>query len=208
MRALVLVLLAGLLAIACGDDEGRSPAAAQSAAPGMTRYVDERRGFEVTFPSDWQRARRVLTPTLIEPREILSVGTVEPVANHESSACAQHPLRTLARVGSRDVFVTIQERTNHVSRAMADGPPQLAGTRADDGELPACLKRPVRFKTYWVRFRSGARDFYAHAAIGDRVPREGVAQLQDVLDSLVFHHRRVDHALGSLGGFETAAQGE
>lgn len=158
----------------------------------MTRYVDERDGFEVTFPSDWQRAGNSLTPALVDPDEILSVGTVAPLANDGSTGCAHHPTRTMARVGSRDLFVTVQERANQVSEEMVDGPPQLATAGVDESEVPACLGRPVPFRTYWMPFRSGERGFYASAAIGDDVSPEGVAELQTVLDSLVFRETQVE----------------
>src|SRR5215210_3817828 len=139
MRSALSLLVAGLVLCSCGGDEARPVPAAAAAAAGMTRYSDERRGFEVTFPSDWRRADTVLTPHLSAPREILSVGTVEPVQNRVGSACAQHPVETLDRVGARDVFVTIQERGNAVSEEMRPGPPQLDVVTPDDSELPACL---------------------------------------------------------------------
>jgi hypothetical protein len=186
------VLLAGVLVSACGAERARAPADRVPAPAGTTRYVDERRGFEVTFPSAWRRARRVLTPALWEPREILSVGTVRPVANGPASRCAQHPTAAMGRLGPRDVFLTIQERTNQVSGGMEPGPPRLADVTADDSELPACVGHDVPFETYWMPFRSGARGFYANAAIGDDVPPARRAQLQRVLASLRFRRVRVE----------------
>jgi hypothetical protein len=192
MRAPAAVLVAGLVLASCGGGEERPAPVAAVAPAGMTRFIDERRGFELTFPSAWMRAETVLTPALTEPREILSVGTVRPVANGGSSACAQHPVETMARVGPRDAFVTIQERTNQVSGEMVAGPPQMAGVRADDSELPACLHRSVPFKTYWMPFQLGGRGFYANAAVGDDVPPEGRAELQAVLDSLRVREAHVE----------------
>lgn len=183
MRVVAAVLLAGLVLSSCGADEERPAPAAAEAAAGMTRFTDERRGFEVTFPSDWMRADEVLTPALTAPREILSVGTVEPVPNDGSSSCAQHPVETMARVGPRDAFVTIQERANQLSGEMRPGPPQLGAVDPDDSELPACLHRDVPFRTYWMPFELGGRGFYANAALGDDAPPELRAELQAVLDS-------------------------
>ena len=179
MRVALTVLLAGLVLSSCGAEEERPvPVAA-----GTTRFTDERRGFEVTFPSDWMRAEEVLTPALTDPREILSVGTVEPVANDASSPCAQHPVATLARVGPRDAFVTIQERANELSGEMRQGPPRLDAVRPDAGEASQCVGHAVPFKTYWMPFELGGRGFYADAAIGDDASPELRAQLQAVLDS-------------------------
>jgi len=92
------------------------------------------------------------------------------VPNGEKSACAQHPVATMERVGPRDVFVTILERGNAVSGEMRPGPPQLDGTSPDDGELPDCIGHAVPFRTYWMPFTIGDRGFYANAAVGDDVP--------------------------------------
>ena len=188
MRALPAVLVVGSILSSCGAEAERR-AVAEEAPVGMTRFSDERRGFDVTFPSGWIRADRVLTPMLTAPREILSVGTVEPVPNDESSACAQHPVETMERVGPRDVLVTILERSNAVSGEMRPGPPQLDAVTPDDSEAPQCLGRDVRFRTYWMPFQIGDRGFYANAAVGDEVPPEGRAELQAVLDS--FHARAI-----------------
>jgi hypothetical protein len=180
MRSAVAALLAGLILSSCGADE---PRRAPAAPTGMTRYTDERRGFEVTFPSGWRRADTILTPHLTAPHEILSVGTVEPVPNGETSACAQHPVATMERVGPRDVFVTIQERGKAISSEMRPGPPQLDEVAPDDSELPACIGHGVPFRTYWMPFQAGGRGFYANAAVGDDVTPAGRAELQAVLDS-------------------------
>ena len=58
--------------------------------------------------------------------------------------------------------------------------------------MPDCLGRPLPFSTYWMPFRSGERGFYANAAIGDDVSPERVAELQAVLDSLVFRETHVE----------------
>ena len=183
MRVSVCVLIAVLTLASCGSDVER-PAAVTAAAPaGMTRFTDERRGFEVTFPSGWKRADTVLTPTLTAPREILSVGTVDPMPNTVASGCAQHPVETLERVGPRDVFVTILESANVVSGEMRPGPPQLDAVVPDRSEAPQCLRSAVPFRTYWMPFQIGGRGFYADAAVGDEVPPQGRAELQAVLDS-------------------------
>jgi hypothetical protein len=183
MRVAAVLLLAGLFLSSCGADVERPAPAAAEAPAGMTRFADERQGFEVTFPSDWMRAGTVLTPALTAPREILSVGTVEPVANGESSRCNQHPVETMARVGPRDAFVTIQERANQRSGEMRPGPPQLDAVVPDDSEAAQCVGRDVPFRTYWMPFQLGGRGFYADAALGDDAPPELRVQLQAVLDS-------------------------
>jgi hypothetical protein len=138
MRASPAVLIVGLVLSSCGADTERRAAVDQGAPAGMTRFSDERRGFEVMFPSGWMRAETVLTPMLSAPHEILSVGTVDPVPNDEWSACAQHPVETLQRVGPRDVFVTIQERANGAGRGF------YADAAVGDDVSPEGAPRPDR----------------------------------------------------------------
>jgi len=192
MRASVAVLVAGLFLSSCGSDAERPAAVVAEAPAGMTRFTDERRGFEVTFPSGWKRADKVLTPGLSAPREILSVGTVDPVPNGESARCAQHPVDTIERVGPRDVFMTIEERANAVSEDMRPGSPQLGAVVPDDSETRECLSREVPFQTYWMPFRIGDRGFYADAAVGDDVPPGERAELQGVLDSFTVRANQIE----------------
>ena len=63
MRASMAVLVIGWFLSSCGADSVRDPVVAEVPI-GMTRFSDERRGFEVTFPSGWLRADAVLTPVL------------------------------------------------------------------------------------------------------------------------------------------------
>jgi len=193
MRAVLTVLVVGLLLSSCGADADRRAAVVSEAPVGMTRFSDERRGFQVTFPSGWMRAETVLTPNLGDPAEVLSVGTVEPVPNGESARCAQHPVDTMERVGPRDVFVTIQERANAVSGEMRAGPPQLDAVVPDGSETIECVTRDVPYRTYWMPFQIGGRGFYADAAVGDDVPPQGRAELQAVLDSFHVRANRVEH---------------
>ncbi len=198
MRRAVALVLTGLLLTSCGADEERPETVAAAAPAGTTRFSDERRGFEVTFPSGWRRADEVLTPGLGDPVEILSVGTVDPVPNGESARCAQHPVDTMERVGPRDVFVTIQERANAVSGEMRPGPPQLDAIVPDDSDLPACLGHDVPFLTYWMPFTIGNRGFYANTAVGDDASAASRAELQAVLDSFTVraHHVEDDRQRG------------
>jgi hypothetical protein len=198
MRVSVTVLIVGLYLSSCGADAERRAAVAEEAPVGMTRFSDERRGFEVTFPSGWKRAETVLTPMLSAPDEILSVGTVDSMPNGESSACAQNPVETMERLGPRDVFVTILERANTVSGEMRPGPPQLDAVVPDDSETPACLRRDVPFRTYWMPFQIGGRGFYANAAVGDDVTPAGRSELQAVLDSFDAHAIQVEHDRKSI----------
>ncbi len=74
--ALAGLLGAGLLTGCGGGESSRHEQASHplQPPPGWTTYRDDRRGYEVSFPSGWHRARRSLS-TVVDPREILSVAT-------------------------------------------------------------------------------------------------------------------------------------
>jgi len=178
------ILVLGLVVAAC---EQAAPSPVADPAPaGTTRYVDERRGFDVTFPSGWQRAPRVLVGSLAGPLEILSLGTVTPVANRPDSRCAQHPVETMRRVGARDVFLTVQEVANEIVPGMRPGVPHLDRRPYEPGEAADCVGGSVPFRTDWLPFHVGGRGFYLDVAVGNRLSGRRRAQLESVMASLRF----------------------
>src|SRR5579863_10258555 len=103
---------------------------------GWTTFQNVRYHYHVTYPSNWHRASRSLTPHLSDPHEILTVGTGRlPVGGPR---CAQVPVSALEAVGPTGALVSIQER----SPATADGgfPPRPArfGFRPEPTEISAC----------------------------------------------------------------------
>jgi hypothetical protein len=73
LRSSVWGLVALVFAVGCGATERAMPEF-ESRSQG-TRINDVRHGFGVGLPARWYRARRNLTPQLLDPREILSVAT-------------------------------------------------------------------------------------------------------------------------------------
>ncbi|MCW2968783.1 MAG: hypothetical protein JWM71_2555, partial [Solirubrobacteraceae bacterium] len=157
------------------------PLAPAAGPAGWTTYHDARNGLEVRFPSAWRRARRSLTPNLVDPVEILSLGTM--ALAYRAGRCAQLPVGALEAVGPRVVFLSVQERRGPEPKF----PPRprpfrlTAGSAAD-----ACVGGPRPWRSYWRPFSDSGRRFYLLAVIGDRASARRVRDLHAVIDSLRF----------------------
>jgi hypothetical protein len=133
----VLVLTAGA-ALAETQEDAR-PIDQLDRQLGWTTYRDGQQGLSLTLPPGWHRARRSFTPSLIEPREVLTVGSYRLHYKRRSRCLVPGcPLPALDGFGRGDVLISIQER-RHVPRPVEAGSatasPVLARTHAT--ALPA-----------------------------------------------------------------------
>jgi len=149
-------------------------------------YQDAARGFTVTYPADWFRARQSLLAESSSAREILSLATYR--VRPGGSACAGVPLpgNALASLGLGDVFITVQEAEASLPSRFD---PRSANKRWDG--LPACHgheRLPLR--AWWIPFEDQGREFYAFVALGPFVSHDGqvLRVAWHVLDSLRFRH--------------------
>ncbi len=187
-RAVALALagtaLAAFASTGCSDEsERRTP---PSPTAGWTTYRDTTHGLEVQFPSDWRRARRSLTPELVDPREVLSVGT-GPLRQSSRGACAHRPVGALEAMGPRDALVSVLERRTGGGEYPAR--PRSFNLRGSNrAERLECDpdRRGARLDTWWIVFADRGRRFYALVAIGTRAPAARRATARRVLDSLRF----------------------
>jgi hypothetical protein len=163
---------------------------------GWTTYRDEQHGLSLTVPSGWHRARRNLTPHLIDPREILSVGSYR-LRYKRRSRCRVPgcPLPALDGFGRGDVLISIQER-RHVRRPVDAGfaprrrpfahePMRL---RYPSGARWRCVRR-VLGQTTWTAFSDSGRAFYAFVAIGRAATSASRRDARRVIESLAFDRR-------------------
>jgi hypothetical protein len=99
LTALIVVPLLAIPALALsGSTSERGP----------RTYTSERYGYSLALPAGWQRAPRRLVPRLLDPREILSIGTfLMPVGG--GGNCGREPVAALVRMEPGDVLVTFQE---------------------------------------------------------------------------------------------------
>jgi hypothetical protein len=201
MRCLSTAAIAAALAAllgACGG--GTADRTATAAERGWTTFDDARRGLSVSLPPGWHRARHNLTPGLIEPREILSVGTYPPRRDGGSRCHVPGcPTATLAGMRPTDVLVSIQERldlpdqhfklTSDAGFLARERPFELE-PRPVDGSGPGgrCARRKLAWWA-WTPFGEAGRGFYAFVAVGRDASRRTRREMRLVLDRLSFRPR-------------------
>jgi hypothetical protein len=193
--ALVAALLAG-----CGAEAERQVAASTPARSAEHRWTAE-------LPPGWELASESLTPSLTNPVEILSAGTMTDMRSR-AGACAHMPVGALARIGPRDAFVTVQER--YGEPRFPDRPERFALTgRVDYGGGGACAEGEEELEEYWFGFRDANRGFHVLVALGADAPPERREQALALLDSLRFEPGpegvRLDPDMAA--GFEDRAAG-
>jgi hypothetical protein len=137
----------------------------------------------VVLPSGWQVAPRNLTPSLVDPREVLSVGTF---TLRSRSTDTPAPEQALDDLGARDAFVTLQERGLDPSSTWPDFPPRPVHFEATGESSPpseVCLDRP-NLTCHWFGFTDSGRHFHVLVAFGHDAPAELRDQTWSLLDSL------------------------
>ena len=171
--------LSVLLAFAgCGGQEG----AAEEAR--WVTFHDRERGFTVRYPAAWQRAEEQLTPTLADPRELLSVGTL--TLRPGGDRCSHMPVRALEDFGPTDAFVSIQERVRPGSGEFTPRGAFRAPTASRTGRF--CVPDAERLDD-WLFFSDAGRGFYAIVALGMGASPATKCELVEVLNSLEFEQR-------------------
>jgi hypothetical protein len=194
-------LLGGVLALTAAaalaeTQESVRPVDGVDPQRGWTTYRDAQHGLSLTLPPGWHRARRNLTPNLIDPREILSVGSYR-LRYKRRSRCRVPgcPLPALDGFGRSDVLISIQER-RHVRRPVDAGyaprrrpfafePMRLyysAGPRWGCG-------RRVLGRATWTAFSDKGRAFYAFVGVGRAATSATRRDARRVIESLAFDRR-------------------
>jgi hypothetical protein len=87
-------------------------------------FASKRYGYTGVLPVGWQRARHRLVPRLLNPREILSLGTFAmPVGG--GGDCGREPIAAIDRMHPGDAVITIQEtaETGAMKRRLDGGHP-------------------------------------------------------------------------------------
>jgi hypothetical protein len=199
-RALCGVLAATVLATGCGATATVGPESGSRA--GTSRMVEDAgRGYSVVLPEGWYRARRNLTPQLMDPREILSIATY-PLRYQRRTRCRIPGCPTPALNGFRapDILLSIQERLRARPAAKAipiDLNPHELGPGA---RQHSCTRGRVAWYAF-ENFAAAGRTFYVFAVVGERAPAKARQQLDRMLDSLRFTPQRAAPA-----GFPKAAR--
>src|SRR3954470_2183571 len=200
-------LLGGVLALTgaaalAGTQDGAGRVGGLDTQVGWTAYRDARHGLSLDLPPGWHRAPGNLTPHLIEPREILSVGSYR-LRYKRRSLCGVPgcPLPALDGFGRRDVLISIQER-RHVRRPVRAGfaprrrPFALEPMRLSypPGARWRCARR-VLGRTTWTAFTDGGRAFSPSVAVGRAAPPAPRRDARRVIESLTFDRRASSETL-------------
>lgn len=184
-RTAVCALVAAVLAIGCGGGTGPVEPEFKSGIQGP-RVTDARHDYSVTLPEGWYRARRNLTPQLVEPREIMSVATY-PLRYQRRAGCRIPGCPTPALNGFRatDILISIQERV-HARPTPEDVPAHLQRRRAGLGAGPgSCARGRVAWYAFEA-FAEAGHSLYVLVVVGKRAAATERADLRRLLDSLHF----------------------
>jgi hypothetical protein len=143
----------------------------------------------VAIPAGWFRARRNLTPELLEPREILSVATY-PLRYQRRARCGIPGCPTPALNGFRatDILMSIQER-RHARTTTEDVAIDLKRRQTDLGGKGNCTHGRVAWYAFEA-FAEAGRSLYVFVVVGTRAPATARADLKRVLGSLRFSPRK------------------
>ena len=184
---MLLIMLSTGGITACGNAEEATPShmarGATRPPQGVTEYVNHHYAYRVNLPAGWSRAHTSLTPSLDDPREILTVATF-PLRLHRGS-CAQFP-GALTDVRPRDVLVTVQERAGKPTPEFVRRPQHFTAGMGFRSEASACVRPPARFSNRLINFRDGPRFFHALVAIGKSASSQTRREAFEILDSLRF----------------------
>lgn len=188
VRTTLLALVLCLVVAGCGSGEPSPPASPPPA--GWTTYHDERRGYSVSFPSGWHRARESLTPMLVDPREIVSLGSY-PLRFDAGDRCyppIDAPVPALDRLGPADVLVSVQERGGSSLRGYPSRPRRFRLRPLDlryPGRPRRCVARRIASMAFQP-FSDAGRAFYVVVVTGRLASEQTRRHLRGVIDSFRF----------------------
>jgi hypothetical protein len=200
-RRLGAIAFAGALAIvssqaipsAVSSDAGNR--GANKLRPTMRRtYASDRFGYTGSIPLGWRRAPRRLVPNLLDPKEILSLGTFATLVGGGGN-CQREPIAAIERMGTGDALITIQEEAESrvmKGRLKRNPPPPLSKVLSDlqlRRDLHAPREHVSPAEDLWhgqVSFTVAGRQFGALVFVkGPPRPRR-VAQVHAILVAIHF----------------------
>jgi hypothetical protein len=180
----VWCLAAAVLATGCGTTGTVAPGVESRS---QSRHItDARHGYSFVLPAGWHRARRNLTPDLVEPREILSAATY-PLRYDRRARCRISGCPTPALNGFRrtDILMSIQERVRARAATEDVG---IDLERRQYGLESNCTRGRVAWFAF-EEFKDAGRTLYVLVVMGKRAPASARTDLRRLLDSLRFSRR-------------------
>jgi hypothetical protein len=148
--------------------------------PEWRTYRDDRAQLSLRHPASWHIAEQALMPKLVEPHELVSLGTAPLRPGGE---CPQIPENALDHLGPKDAFVSLLE-----FEAKSDAPtrPRLL---LPFGGVPFaldCLERPLPrgFLYRTQTFEDHGRLFQLYVGIGESASDVTRRQTTEILGSI------------------------
>jgi len=167
--------------------EGRSA----GAVPGWNTYEDQADGLTMSFPSGWTMAAGNLTPNLINPRELVALGTYSLNSLTPTKLCPQFPAAALDAMGSSDAFIAVlgsepsaNSQTNLFPVRPAGGFDKSSGINLSRTDFLQCLARPLNGNGQWIAVSQAGRNFYVLAAIGTNASPTLRSDVYTILNSI------------------------
>jgi hypothetical protein len=161
------------------------------AVPGWSTYDDQADGLTMSFPSSWAMSAGNLTPTLINPRELVALGTYSLNTNTSSTLCPQFPAAALDAMGSGDAFISIlggapssNSQTDPFPARPAGGFDASSGVNLSRTDFLQCLAHPLNGSGRWIPFSQAGRDFYLLAVIGTDASATLRSDVYTILNSI------------------------
>jgi hypothetical protein len=156
----------------------------------ITFRIPDDAGLEPEF-GRWHIADFRLTPNLVSPTEILSLGTYP--LRQGGDTCAQIPENALEDLGSLDAFISIQRRAGAARDAFSPRPDAFTyewfDEQAGSGFWDCLDDRPDRDEMFlrWGSFSDGDALYYVIVALGEDAHQTIRAeQVLRILNSLEF----------------------
>jgi hypothetical protein len=192
VMALILVVIAALFSpIRLGAGRAGLGTGSAGAEPGWSTYEDRADGLTMSFPSGWAMAAGNLTPTLINPRELVALGTYSLNTKTSSNLCPQFPAAALDAMGSGDAFISIlgsERNPNSQSKLFparpAGGFDGSSGVNLSRTDFLQCLAHPLNGNGQWIAFSQAGRNFYVLAVIGTSAPATLRSDVYTILNSI------------------------
>ena len=192
LMALILVVVAALFSpIRLGTGSAGLGAGPAGAVPGWSTYDDQADGLTMSFPSSWAMSAGNLTPTLINPRELVALGTYLLNTNTSSTLCPQFPATALDAMGSGDAFISIlggapssNSQTDPFPARPAGGFDASSGVNLSRTDFLQCLVHPLNGSGQWIPFSQAGRDFYVLAVIGTDASATLRSDVYTILNSI------------------------
>src|SRR5260221_9815346 len=178
---------------------------------GPRTYTSERYGYSLALPDGWRRAPRRLVPRLLDPREILSVGTFAmPVGG--GGNCGVEPVAALQRMQPGDALITVHEEaeTGVMKRRLKEEPlPSLQKSLSELSlrrELQAPSEHVSATQTIWygkLDFLDRGRWFGALVYVKGKPRPNRMHQVHAILEGIRFDPGtfvRFPESHASIGG--------